>query len=95
MVVCDSIMECEGWRDGWKIVLNLISNYAIDIMLKNIDKRFNKGKVLTEKCEIISGTYTVKDKVWEVDLPIDPFMYCPWCGKELDWINWPRLKGGG
>ena len=31
----------------------------------------------------------------EGDLPIKPFMFCPWCGKRLNWIDWERLKKGG
>jgi hypothetical protein len=24
--------------------------------------------------------------------PTNRFIFCPWCGKELDWDNWERLK---
>jgi len=64
-MVCDSIMECPGWKDSWNTLDGVIKDHCMGLFFRGIHK-----------------------------LAIDPFIYCPWCGKELDWINWERLKGG-
>ena len=28
----------------------------------------------------------------EYKYPAPQFTFCPWCGKELDWKKWERLK---
>ncbi|MFH2059767.1 MAG: hypothetical protein ABIJ59_12815 [Pseudomonadota bacterium] len=59
-MVCDSIEECQGWK-----------NY------KQIQSGLNKIDLRLVMFDILKT-----------------FKFCAWCGRELDWQNWGRLKSG-
>ncbi len=72
------------------------------VNLQREAERNNRGEALPDRYKLTGGDRMVCDRVNECEgwkehyvecVYCSHFIFCPWCGKRLDWDRWERLGG--